>query len=65
MTELTNNLVNFISNGEFSILFLLVSFLGGILASISPCSLGIIPLIVGYVGGYGNSDKKKTTIQLF
>ncbi|MBQ8848133.1 MAG: cytochrome c biogenesis protein CcdA [Candidatus Gastranaerophilales bacterium] len=64
MTELTNNLVNFISNGEFSILFLLVSFLGGILASISPCSLGIIPLIVGYVGGYGDSNKKKTTIQL-
>lgn len=51
-------------NGEFSILFLLISFLGGVLSSISPCSLGMIPLIVGYVGGYGDSDKFKTFIQL-
>jgi len=49
---------------NFSILFLLISFFGGILASISPCSLGVLPLIVGYVGGYGDKDKFKTFIQL-
>ena len=52
------------STQEFSLVFLLISFLGGMLASISPCSLGMIPLIVGYVGGYGDSDKFKTFIQL-
>lgn len=62
--ELTNKLSQIIQSGEFSYIFLLVSFLGGILASISPCSLGMLPLIVGYVGGYGDTSKKKTTIQL-
>ncbi len=30
---------------------LVVSFLGGLLASISPCSLAMLPIFVGYVGG--------------
>ena len=62
--ELTNKLSQIIQTGEFSYIFLLVSFLGGILASISPCSLGMLPLIVGYVGGYGDTSKRKTAIQL-
>ena len=33
-------------------------------SSISPCSLGMLPLIIGYVGGYGDSNKFKTFIQL-
>lgn len=64
IVDLTNKLVEYLSNGEFSLLFLLVSFLGGILSSISPCTIGMIPLVVGYVGGYGDSDKFKTFIQL-
>ena len=64
LTELSNNLAQFMQGDSFSIVFLLVSFLGGLLASLSPCSLGVLPLIVGYVGGYGNSDKLKTFIQL-
>ena len=64
LLELTNKLVEYLSTGEFSIVFLIVSFLGGILASISPCSIGMLPLIVGYVGGYGDSNKKKTFLQL-
>lgn len=39
-------------------------FVGGILSSISPCSLGILPVIVGYVGGYSEHTTKKTIIQL-
>jgi len=64
ITQLTNNLVEYMQGNNFSILFLLISFFGGILASISPCSLGVLPLIVGYVGGYGDKDKFKTFIQL-
>ena len=33
-------------------LLLIASFLGGVLASLSPCSLAMLPLIIGYVGGY-------------
>lgn len=64
LNQISNTLVQYLNNSEFSLLFLVVSFLGGILASISPCSIGIIPLIVGYVGGYGEKDKLKTLVQL-
>lgn len=45
-------------------IMLITSFLGGILASISPCSLSMIPLIVGYVGGYSKNSTLKTFLQL-
>lgn len=64
LNQLSANLAHYMQNGEFSILFLLISFLGGVLSSISPCSLGMIPLIIGYVGGYSDNDKFKTFIQL-
>ena len=52
MNELINIFTQNIQNGEFSFLVLIISFLGGIIASISPCTLGILPIIIGYVGGY-------------
>lgn len=64
LNQITTNLTQYMQ-GDFSILFLLVAFLGGILASISPCSIGVIPLIIGYVGGYGEENKLKTFLQLF
>ena len=64
LEQISANLAQFIKGDEFSPVLLLISFLGGILSSISPCSLGMLPLIVGYVGGYGDSNKFKTFIQL-
>ncbi len=64
LENFSNSLVQYMQQGEFSILFLGISFLGGVLASISPCSIGVLPLIVGYIGGYGDTDKFKTFIQL-
>lgn len=58
-------------NGEFSLVLLAISFLGGVIASLSPCSLGILPIIAAYVAGYGETEDKdgvsanfKTFIQL-
>jgi cytochrome c biogenesis protein CcdA len=34
-------------------------FLAGIISSASPCVLATIPLVVGYVGGYADGDRKK------
>lgn len=34
-------------------------FLGGIISSASPCVLAMIPLIMGYVGGYSEGSHKK------
>ena len=45
-------------------LLLTGSFLGGIIASISPCSLAMLPLIIGYVGGYSKETPLKTFMQL-
>ena len=37
-------------------------FLGGILSASSPCVLAIIPLVIGFVGGYSEGDKKKALL---
>jgi cytochrome c-type biogenesis protein len=34
-------------------------FLGGIISSASPCVLAMIPLIIGFVGGYAAGSQKK------
>jgi len=34
-------------------------FLGGIISSASPCVLAMIPLVIGYVGGYAAGSQKK------
>ncbi len=64
LNQISASLAQYMQTSEFSIVFLLVSFLGGILSSMSPCSLGMIPLVVGYVGGYSDTNKFKTFIQL-
>ena len=58
------NYVNlFTGQGSLLIIFSL-SFLGGLIASISPCSLAMLPIIVGYVGGYSEAKPLKTLVQM-
>ena len=45
-------------------IMLLVSFAGGVLASVSPCSLAMLPLIIGYIGGYSKETTFRTFLQL-
>lgn len=52
------------SSGHFSLIMLVVSFLGGLLASISPCSLAMLPIIIGYVGGYSEGTPIRTFFQM-
>ena len=51
-------------NSLFMPLLLLISFFAGILSSLSPCSLGILPLILAYIGGYSKENNKKLFVQL-
>jgi len=51
-------------SANFSIIMLAISFLGGLLASISPCSLAMLPIIIGYVGGYSKGSPAKTFLQM-
>ena len=60
-----DNLISIFSNPEQAWYLLLAgSFLGGVLASVSPCSLAMLPLIVGYVGGYSKETPFVTFLQL-
>ena len=34
-------------------------FLGGVVSSASPCVLAMIPLVIGYVGGYAEGSQKR------
>lgn len=40
----------------------LAVFTGGIISAASPCVLAAIPLIIGYVGGYSEGNKKKAAL---
>ncbi len=60
---MTNYVDLFTGNTSIMLLFAL-SFLGGLIASISPCSLAMLPIIIGYVGGYSDNKPFKTFLQL-
>ncbi|MDW7730521.1 MAG: cytochrome c biogenesis protein CcdA [Bacillota bacterium] len=45
--------------GQRTLIALTLVFLGGLLTSISPCIITMVPLLVGYIGGYGEGDKTK------
>jgi cytochrome c biogenesis protein CcdA len=38
------------------------AFLAGLVASASPCTLVLFPLIIGYVGGYAGGDVKRSAL---
>ncbi len=64
MIDITNYFTAQAANGNFQIILIGLSFLGGILASISPCSLAMLPIVIGYIGGYGDGDNRKIFLQL-
>ncbi len=53
----------FTSHNSILILFIL-SFAGGLVASISPCSLSMLPIIIGYIGGYSEAKPSQTLVQM-
>lgn len=50
MTELVTETVPGIV-AELSALAYVLVFLGGVLTSIGPCNLSMVPVVIGYVGG--------------
>lgn len=63
-----DNLIQLFSTGNVGILTWILlfgtAFLGGVLASVTPCSLAMLPLIIGYVGGCSKETPYRTFIQL-
>src|SRR5574344_354525 len=52
------------NDAHFAFVLLAISFLGGLIASLSPCSLSMLPIIIGYVGGYSKESPIKTLFQM-
>jgi len=57
METLLNHLSQSLTENPF--LAYLGVFVGGIVSSSSPCVLATIPLVIGYVGGYSEGDRRK------
>ena len=64
MTDIISILTSNIQGEHFKATMLLASFLGGVIASVSPCSLAMLPIIIGYVGGYSKEKPVKTLLQM-
>ncbi len=64
MTDLFTSFLQNSNSGQFEMMMLLASFLGGVVASISPCSLAMLPIIIGYIGGYSKETPAKTLLQM-
>ncbi len=60
METIFNNIQHIIQN-QHGLAFLAV-FVGGLISAASPCVLAAIPLIIGYVGGYSEGNKKKAAL---
>ena len=60
------NIFNMYSNNSevFVPLLLFSSFLAGVISSISPCNLGMLPLVIAYIGGYSKEGNKKLFVQM-
>lgn len=55
----------YLGGSQFAFPILLaIAFLAGIISSLSPCSLGLLPLIIGYVGGYSKERNKALFVQM-
>jgi cytochrome c-type biogenesis protein len=57
MESILSNVADVVNNSP-GLAYLLV-FLGGLLSASSPCVLAIIPLVIGFVGGYSGGNKRK------
>lgn len=58
MQEILESLSILISENRWIAPF--IALLAGLLTSITPCSLSSIPLVIGYVGGVGKNDVKRS-----
>lgn len=58
------DIVGLFNNSNSLILLYIISFMGGLIASVSPCSLSMLPIIIGYIGGYSEEKPQKTFVQM-
>ncbi|MCK9418937.1 MAG: cytochrome c biogenesis protein CcdA [Nitrospirae bacterium] len=60
MEAMLSNIQSIVQNNHSMAYFAV--FIGGLISAASPCVLAAIPLIIGYVGGYSEGNKKKAAL---
>lgn len=55
MPDLQTNFLSLLNNHSYMVLVL--AFLGGVMSSLLPCTVGMLPVLIGYVGGYTESSR--------
>lgn len=50
--------------GQSTIILVLITFVGGIISSLSPCTIGMLPIIIGLIGAYSEEKGLRTVIQV-
>jgi cytochrome c-type biogenesis protein len=60
MESMLSNIQSIVQNNPGLAYFAV--FVGGLISAASPCVLAAIPLIIGYVGGYSEGNKKKAAL---
>lgn len=63
MSSLESLLIQSLS--AHSILVIGLSFVGGIVSSVLPCTIAMLPVLVGYVGGHTCQSKWEVFLQVF
>ncbi|AFZ36212.1 cytochrome c biogenesis protein transmembrane region [Stanieria cyanosphaera PCC 7437] len=62
LEQFANHLVNTQLN-HLSIVSIGLIFLAGLLTSLTPCMLSMLPITIGYIGGYESQSRLQATIQ--
>ena len=58
------NFIQNLNNGNLGGTAFIFSFFAGIISSITPCSLAVLPLIIAYSGVDEEKDTRKTTLKI-
>lgn len=62
MTQITSQ-INSIGSTN-SLLIIALAFAGGIVTSFFPCTVALLPVLVGYMGGYSGGSKRDIALQV-